>query len=273
MIASQSKALDTLINGEMEEAKNGCADFPNMTEGDFLRFCQYAYTGNYKPPPFGIDVEEEENPVLDEPPPDGLPFPTSPEPVYEPVYEPEYEPEEVEFGNYIPLHRKKGRMGKSAQGKTAGNEISRRREAFAGLSYSPNAPGQTFLHSCELVKPTSRLEDCAPVFLAHACLYVFADKYGVEMLKCLALDKLHKTLLVFRFFENRIGDVVELVRYSYCNDNTPDEGKDQLRDLVLQFITCNQNAIGGSESFLALLEEGGPLVRDFWVSIRKGLLI
>jgi hypothetical protein len=85
------------------------------------------------------------------------------------------------------------------------------------------------LYSCEVVKPTSHLENCAPVFLAHARLYVFAVKYGVEMLKCLALEKLHKTLSGFTFFESRIDDVVELARYSYCNGNTPDERNDQLR--------------------------------------------
>jgi hypothetical protein len=87
VIARQSKALNALINGGMEEAKEGFAVFPDITEGDFLRSCQYAYTCDYKPPPFGIDVEEEEDPVLDETPPDELPSPTSPESVYDHGFE------------------------------------------------------------------------------------------------------------------------------------------------------------------------------------------
>lgn len=59
VVATQSKALNVLVNGEMGEAKAGCASLPDVNEDDFLRFCQYAYTGDYATPPFGIleDVE------------------------------------------------------------------------------------------------------------------------------------------------------------------------------------------------------------------------
>lgn len=66
---------------------------------------------------------------------------------------------------------------------------------------------------------------------------------------------------------------MEPVQFANCNDNTPDGANDQLRDLVLQYVTCMQDKIGELEAFLALLEEGGPLARDFWGSVRKSLLM
>lgn len=107
------------------------------------------------------------------------------------------------------------------------------------------------------------------MFLAHARIYVFADKYGIETLKCLALDKLHQTLAGYTFFNDTCEDIIELVRFSYSNDDTPDGANDQLRDLVLQFITAQLDKVGESEAFLLLLEEGGPIVRDVWQSIHR----
>ncbi len=112
------------------------------------------------------------------------------------------------------------------------------------------------------------------MFLAHARLYVFADKYGIESLKHLSLHKLHKTLITFTLYKARIRDVIELARYAYSDDHTPEyeDGVDELRALVSQYITCEIDTIGQSKEFISLLEEGGAFVRDFWVLVRKNLL-
>ena len=40
--------------------------------------------------------------------------------------------------------------------------------------------------------------------------YMFADKYGISILRALALDR---TLTYFTLFSKRIGDVLALARY------------------------------------------------------------
>jgi hypothetical protein len=271
-IAKHSKALNALINGGMEEAKAGRASLPDVSEDTFLRFCQYAYAGDYSTPPFTtIEAEAEEVPVdaSDWPPPPPPPGPGSP-----PFYAQQLDEEEPAmplvdadsyWGSFVPPNKKK-------KGNSATNKMTSLWDSFSKLSFNANHIRHSFVHSCIVVENSSDLEDFTPVFLAHSRLYVFADKYGIEPLKLLTLEKLHQTLVGFKCFEKRLDDVTELVRFSYCNDNTPDEGKDHLRDLVLQFITCKQDIIRETESFLALLEESGPLARDFWLSVRKSLL-
>ena len=74
------------------------------------------------------------------------------------------------------------------------------------------------------------------MFLAHARLYVIAEKYGVHSLKYLCLHKLHETSVKFTLYKESVEDVAELIRFSYCNDNTPDEGSDELRALILTYV-------------------------------------
>lgn len=125
---------------------------------------------------------------------------------------------------------------------------------------------------CGVTPNRTAEEDYTPVFLGHARLYVFAEKYGASTLRALALSKLHRTLTYFTIFKERIGDVIALVRYAYSNENTPDydsEIVDDLRRLVTQYVVCEFRAFANTEQFCSLLEEGGPFVRDWWNLVRK----
>ncbi|ORY10230.1 hypothetical protein BCR34DRAFT_588707 [Clohesyomyces aquaticus] len=46
-IAAASQQLNALINGGMEESKKRCARIEDVTVDDFIRFCEYAYRGDY----------------------------------------------------------------------------------------------------------------------------------------------------------------------------------------------------------------------------------
>jgi len=125
---------------------------------------------------------------------------------------------------------------------------------------------------CSVMPNRTPEEDYTPVFLGHARLYVFAEKYGISTLRSLTLDRLHRTLIYFTLFKERIGDVVALARYAYSNDNTPDYESDivdDLRRLVTQYIVCEFKTFANTEQFCTLLEEGGPFVRDWWKLVRK----
>lgn len=60
-------------------------------------------------------------------------------------------------------------------------------------------------------------EDYTEVFLCHARLYVFAEKYDIEPLRKLSKQKIHQTLIGFHLYTERVGDIVVLLRYVYAN--------------------------------------------------------
>lgn len=250
-IAKQSWVLDRLINGHMIEAQTLSASLSDVSEEDFVKFCEFAYTGDYPTSPCttiaGCEEAEEENSTAEgEPPGEPGPPPPSPPP--------------DEWASW----------GKKKPKKPSRTALLR--TDFDSKSYCPVLPRQTFLDACQVVGNSKCTENYTPVFLGHARLYVLAEKYGVEPLKRLTLHKLHKTLVDFALFEKRMEDIAELVRFSYCNDNTRDGGNDDLRALVLNFVASRHAEIGGSEPFLSLVEECGVFARDFWLFVQENLI-
>ena len=109
-------------------------------------------------------------------------------------------------------------------------------------------------------------EDYTNVFLCHARVYVLAEKYDIKELCALALHKLQQTLEVFHVYAKRVRDIVNLVRYSYSNENTRDnevgQDIDGLRKLIVHYVACVFETVASDDSFLVLMEEGGPFIRD-----------
>lgn len=79
--------------------------------------------------------------------------------------------------------------------------------------------------------------------------------------------------LFSNFYDQRVGDVVELARYAY--DNGPDRSKagsaNELRQLVVEYMAYEVDTIGKHIAFQALLEEGGEFVTDFWAIVSRYL--
>lgn len=75
------------------------------------------------------------------------------------------------------------------------------------------------------------------------------------------LQRLHLTLCHFTLYKACVSSVLDLIRYTYAN--TPSlKCMDQLRELVIHFVTDKPSDLVGSKKFLALVEEGGPFSRD-----------
>jgi hypothetical protein len=53
VIAATSQYFDALINGGMRESEEGSAKLADVQFDDFLRFCAYAYCGDYEGPTIG----------------------------------------------------------------------------------------------------------------------------------------------------------------------------------------------------------------------------
>ncbi|KFY95100.1 hypothetical protein V500_02951 [Pseudogymnoascus sp. VKM F-4518 (FW-2643)] len=224
-IAKQSQALDRLINGPMEEAQTRIARLEDVHEDTFVRVCQFAYTGDYETPVF---IQRPESGLPDKPPN------VDANELGEIVEEPE--PERAEPEPEIDVWSSFGAKRQKKPKKSSKSRVLR--DSFDKKNFDVETPRLGTLYRCEVRQNSTAEEDYTSVFLGHARLYVFADKWGIEALKTLSLHKLHKTLLTFTLYSARLSDVVELVRYTYAH--TPDlaHEMDDLRSLVMEYLTC-----------------------------------
>ena len=220
-------------------------------------------------PDAACSPESESEPEISDVPPVELELPLPPEepsedepPEEEPLAEePTLEPPrtfEHNWGIYSQTHM-----------SNASRKVNLRRSFDIKFTCS-TLPRQRIVSSCETIPNSHAKQDYTGVFLAHAGLYVFADKYGIEPLESLSLHKLHATLKSFTLYRARIGDILKLVRYAY--ENGRDYESNKLRALVSEYVACEIDTIGEAKRFLALMEEGGLFVRDFWKLVQKYLL-
>lgn len=113
------------------------------------------------------------------------------------------------------------------------------------------------------------LEDYSEVFLSHARVYVFADKYDIEPLKNLALQNLHQTLAIYNLYPERCGDIIALIRYSYAN-TVGRVGAEDLQALLTDYMGLEMATLARDEDFKTLLlEDGGAVLGDFLNMVTK----
>ncbi|KAF2761580.1 hypothetical protein EJ05DRAFT_530280 [Pseudovirgaria hyperparasitica] len=293
VIAATSQQLNVLINGGMEESEKQSARFKDVRVDDFIRFCEYAYRGDYTVPPCE-KIRQEQNSL------DGKTQPPDEQPQQEPssVAIQTQEAREEWPWTADPLASKKKPKGKNRKhandwgqsidfdypseipkGEEPPVELpqhevkpaprTRLRTQFNSREFlTDNDPKALILKNFEPKSNKAAHENFTPVFLAHARLYWFAHLRLIEPLKALTLRKLHKTLLDFKLYDSRVGDIVELSRYIYSNQDLPGRSEDgtldELRKLVVEYIVCEIDTIGKNDEFVKYIEEGGEFVGDFW---------
>lgn len=256
------------MNGHMTEAQTRSATVEDVDEKTFVRFCQFAYTGDYGVPSF----ETVENAIITSEVVVASNGQACPSPdIVDQDYPAEPQIEELPDDQWSNFGGLKSRKKLKRVIKVETPPKIRLRQSFEDSKFPPPESQQQAFHECNPRPNTSPEEDYTNVFLGHASLYVFAEKYGVEPLKVLALNKLHATLSTFTLYRARISDIVNLISYAYSTENTPDheDRVDELRALVTHYAACEVDTIAESELFLSLLEEGGPFVRDFWRKVKE----
>ena len=293
LVSRNSKPLDRMINGYMSEAQKGFAVIKDVDEGTFVRFIQWAYNGYYEAGEFKIDSPRadsalsEENmagePYLEELAPAAeASYPEEPyaeEPVAAPA---EATPvEAAEFANYERGWRRSSsrnkfiKRGKTGVGvvyiNTGASSPSRRGLKELFIERKPTVRQQA-ISICPPRPNQASNEDYTEVFLSHARVYVFAEKYDIELLKALALDELHGTLQNFDLYPERTGDIIALLRYVYANTGEPIDGDEDIRTVLKHYVGFEMDILMKNNDFRDLMiEDGGALLGDFLAMVEQRL--
>ncbi|OCK73622.1 hypothetical protein K432DRAFT_312391, partial [Lepidopterella palustris CBS 459.81] len=212
LISYHSRPLGAVVNKHLLEAKVSCL-LEDVDEDTFVRFAQYAYTGDY--------------------------FSANPEIVLEKA--------QHTTQNRSPVLQKSETTGFKSQRKQLWEQFTRR--DYIVLSSPQARTKQEPYHNY------------TEVFLCHARIYMFAEKYNIEPLKALSLHKLQQILIHYVIYKDRIEDFVSLLRYSYSLPAS--QGSvNSLGLLVTQYAACVVEELGKSHTFFLALEESGPLGKD-----------
>lgn len=241
----------------MSEAQKDCVELKDVDEGTFIRFSQWAHNGYYVTAGFNVvDVANSK---------------AAPTPNLLGNEETSLPSDWDSFGA-----SKKSRKAKKAywsveqedEQPVARSSKDALKEAFLLHKY---AVPETSNHSTSPRANLGPAEDYTEVFLSHARVYVFAEKYEIQPLKALAINQLHGTLALFTLYNERIGDIVALLRYSYANTADLEDGTKQLREMLMHYVGTEMEILIKADEFTELLEEGGALLHDFLKMVSKRL--
>ncbi|KAL8850911.1 MAG: hypothetical protein Q9221_004166 [Calogaya cf. arnoldii] len=105
-------------------------------------------------------------------------------------------------------------------------------------------------------------EDYTNVFLSHAHVYVFAEKFDIQPLKRLALKNLHQTLAKFTLWPECVGDIVALARFMYNPMFEPVNEAESMRSILKRYIGYEMDVLIRAADFRDLLEENRELLDD-----------
>ncbi|KAI4230521.1 MAG: hypothetical protein LQ349_006226 [Xanthoria aureola] len=283
LVSQHSRPLDRMINGDMSETQKGYAVLEEDDQGTFGRFAEWVNKGYYTSGEVidrsldestsekGLVVNGECEIRMESPAEDPQP---------DEVLAVEYEPPRAVFGWDVEEPSDFGVVTSSRSLKT------KRNMNYASLveevSLTPRMQlKKSFIQRKTVIRQEnssvpaplpnqSPQEDYTDVFLSHAQLYVFAEKYDIKTLKQLALENLHASLAIYKLYKERTGDIVDLLRYVYANTSeTVDDVKD-LRTLLTLYMGYEMDTLMQDEDFRDLMvADGGPLLADFMRMVMK----
>ncbi|KAI8957248.1 hypothetical protein F5Y11DRAFT_98616 [Daldinia sp. FL1419] len=256
LVARISKPLRTLVEGEWKEGKEKSAEWSDVDEGTFVRFCEFAYSGDYMAAePF----DDTATPLKDqggvrvtpfEPQLEGLDGSTrifsipQPQPVFP------SDPWDAAASDYAAKKKKKAYKGWDSSPPTA--SLTKKDVMWREFQEGVNDEPDRGLKETENTSPSKNYSE---VLLSHARLYAFADCYDIQPLLELSLRKLHRTLNVFNLHKGaRVVDVAQLIDYSYKNTANKGGNQDKLRSMLATYMACKIEDMWSNLYFQDILE-------------------
>ncbi|KAF5138785.1 hypothetical protein E5D57_002571 [Metarhizium anisopliae] len=131
---------------------------------------------------------------------------------------------------------------------------------FKGLNYTLSDDADK--ESIPVEPNTVPQQSYVDVFLCHAKLFALAQEHSLRPLMRLTHDKLHRTLINFKLFEERMGDVVQLLRMCYENEHASG-----IRDVVVHYAACHAELLWGNREFVDLVGSNCELSQNFITAI------
>lgn len=245
-----------MINGRMSEAVNEVASLEDVETETFVRFIQWAYTGSYNVGRNNNnnnknDVGANHNGLLREATIDD----DEPNPM---------------MRRYIASRSRNKKGGYTEDDYFSRSPLENLRKAFGERDYPviessllvEQSPSSYNNNNREHSKEHRRPD----IYLLHAKLFVFAEKYDIQPLKMLAIHNLHLALSRYQLLLQHISDITDLIRYSYENTHASD---DLLRELLASYVELEMAVLIEAKPFEELLEEGGDFVGDFLKRVKK----
>lgn len=232
-----------MINGHLSEAQQGFAILEDVDEGTFVRFIRWAYSKDYPAPEHGL-VE-----ICNETSAQWPPTETSKDASFD---------EDFVWSTWSTKKEKKKKNtnhSSSLKGSLRESFIIQYDLLSSGHTVDPSIPGPR--------GNTAPEEDYTEVFLGHARMYVFAEKYDIQPLKTLALLKLHRTLSIFTLFPERVGDIMTLLKYVYANTAETVDGNEDIRTILAHYIGCEMETLSKDGEIKDILLDNGDMLGDF----------
>ncbi|KXT13982.1 hypothetical protein AC579_8848 [Pseudocercospora musae] len=281
-----SKALDTLVHGQMKEAKEGCGCIDDVDADTFARVVEYMYTRDYPAAEHSVLLDAasiaNENQKQHKPDTNARkvgwnngdlwrcfqdeiePTLSSVEPFDSPIRSNDYSSSK-HMATY-------NAMGTST---TATATATARRGQRAWQSFL-SQPRMNPVRGPKPVPYTARpiseaCEDYSDVFVSHAKMYVFADTYDIEELRLLSLHKLHQALACFTLYQARVADIASLLQYTYENTTERKGAIDDLRALVVSYVCCFVEMLLGDDMFKATIQAENAAGIDLFQQLRHRL--
>ncbi|PYH85258.1 hypothetical protein BO82DRAFT_398688 [Aspergillus uvarum CBS 121591] len=291
VLASVSSELGNLLNARLVIEGLSALDWPDVEEGTFIRLCEYAYVGDYTPPPNIIRVPQPSD-TTNQSPSEAHANPFTPvlSSDRKRIYSKSWRPKASSFAPRLSSVRNKisgqswrppappNTLDRSVSQPDTGSEAVARDLPWI---FNPSSTRDAFkhLHSSLTTKqsqayeagkqayaprkiPLHRRTTRTPDLLAHVKLYVLADQYGIARLRDLVLGKLATTLEDFELFEDHVHNLIEVVRISYLHTLPRDDERSCLRNLLVTYVFSRLKQLSESAEFQQLGREGGQFTVD-----------
>ena len=239
LISECSAPLDRMISGQMLEAHQGFALLDDVSIHTFTRFIRWLYTKDYPAAEHTISSINAES------------QPSSTNAANNEVVEVITD----DWGAWGTTKKKDKKKKKdvSEKGSLKESFISRKWEDDA-WDYA-GAPAQRSNKAPE--------ENYTDVFLSHAELYVFSEKYDIQPLKKLALKKLQQTLAIYTLYPSRVEDVLTLLKYVYAETAASKRKEEDIRTMLMHYVGTEMEVLETHGDIKELLTEDHEMLSDF----------
>lgn len=223
-----------MINGHLSEAKQGFALLDDVDEGTFVRFIRWTYTKDYPAPAYTwVDTEEGSE------------------------------------WSKMEAAQKEASISEDLDGWGTFAKVKKKKKKSSRLHTSLK---ESFISEYDYPTPDVRpgprsnlhpQEDYTEVFLAHARLYVFAEKYDVQPLKKLCHQKLQQTLAIYTLYPERVGDITCLLKYVYANTAETVDGTEDIRTMLAHYLGTEMDTLIRYGEIKDLMLDNGEILGDF----------